>query len=98
MKSTKEYIALLLAHAEDIRAMFGVRSLRVFGSVARSEHHRGSDVDICVDMPSQAFQVVRLRRFLENILQCHVDVVRLHRHINPYLSQEINKDGIYVIR
>jgi len=30
---------------------FGVRSMQLFGSVARNEQHDGSDVDICVDMP-----------------------------------------------
>lgn len=27
-----------------------------------------------------------------------VDVVRMHKHINQYLLEEINKDGIYVIQ
>ena len=27
-----------------------------------------------------------------------VDVVRMHKHTNPYLLKEINKDGIYVIQ
>ncbi len=27
-----------------------------------------------------------------------VDVVRMHKHINLYLLEEINKDGIYVIQ
>lgn len=41
--------------------------------------------------------MVRLKRFLEDLLQCSVDVVRIHKHMNPFLLEEINKDGIYVI-
>ena len=44
------------------------------------------------------FLVVRLKRFLEELFQCSVDVVRLHKHINPYLLKEIEHDGIYVIK
>ena len=29
---------------------------------------------------------------------CQVDVVRLHKHINPYLLKEIENDGIYVFK
>ena len=98
MKTTKEYISIISSHAEELKSSFGVKSLRIFGSVSRSEQKEGSDIDVCVDMEPKAFLVVRLKRFLENLLQCSVDVVRLHKHINPYLLNEINKDGIYVIQ
>lgn len=98
MKTTKEYISLIESHAEELKILFGIKSLRIFGSVSRNEQKEGSDVDVCVDMAPKAFLVVRLKRFLENLLQCSVDVVRMHKHINPYLLEEIDKDGIYVIQ
>ena len=98
MKTTREYISLISSHAEELKSVFGIKSLRIFGSVSRNEQHDGSDVDVCVDMEPKAYLVVRLKRFLENLLQCSVDVVRLHRHINPYLLDEINREGIYVIK
>ena len=98
MKSREYYISLILSHAEELKSNFGVKSLRLFGSVSRNEQKEGSDVDVCVDMEPKAFLVVRLKRFLENLLQCSVDVVRMHKHINPYLLEEIDKDGIYVIQ
>ncbi len=98
MKTTKEYITIISAHAEDLKNSFGVRSLRIFGSVSRNEQKDGSDIDVCVDMDPKIYLVVRLKRFLESILQCPVDIVRMHKHINPYLLEEINKDGIYVIQ
>ncbi|HCC87808.1 MAG TPA: DNA polymerase subunit beta [Prevotella sp.] len=98
MRTTKEYIALIAAHDKELRASFGIQSLRIFGSVSRHEQKEGSDIDVCVDMEPKTYLVVRLKRFLEDLLQCSVDVVRMHKHINPYLLEEINKDGIYVIR
>lgn len=98
MKTTKEYISLISSKTEELKRDFGIRSLRIFGSVSRNEQHEGSDVDVCVDMVPKVYMVVRLKRFLEDLLQCSVDVIRLHKHINPYLLDEIEKEGIYVIK
>ena len=98
MNTREEYISLIQTHADELRSMFGIKSLRLFGSVSRGEHRAGSDVDVCVDMEPKAYLVARLKRFLENLLQCPVDVVRLHRHINPFLLEEIENDSIYVIQ
>ena len=98
MKTTKEYISLISSKTEELKRDFGIRSLRIFGSVSRNEQHEGSDVDVCVDMEPKAYMVVRLKRFLEDLLQCSVDVIRLHKHINPYLLDEIDREGIYVIK
>lgn len=97
MKTTNEYIDLIKAHADELQTSFGVRTLRLFGSVSRGEQHEGSDVDVCVEMEPRMFLVVRLQRFLEQLLQCPVDVIHMHPHINKYLLNDINRDGIYVI-
>ena len=98
MKTKEDYVALLRSHAPELKSQFGIKSLRLFGSVSRGEHRTGSDVDVCVDMIPNAYLLVRLKRFLENILHCPVDVIRLHKHLNPSLLQEIEKDGIYIIQ
>lgn len=97
MKQTSEYINLIKTHADEIRSQFGVRTLRLFGSVSRGEQHEGSDVDVCVEMEPRIYLVVRLQRYLEQLLMCPVDVIRMHSHMNPYLLNDINRDGIYVI-
>ena len=91
MKTTKEYISLIASHAEELKTLFGVKSLRIFGSVSRNEQNDGSDIDVCVDMEPKIYMMVRLKRFLEDLLQCSVDVVRIHKHMNPFLLEEINK-------
>ena len=97
MRTANEYIDLISAHADELRSQFGIRTMRLFGSVSRGEQREDSDVDICVDMEPSLYLLVRLKRFLEQLLQCTVDVVRMHKHINTYLLENIERDGIYVI-
>lgn len=98
MRKREDYIALIEAHADELRTAFGIKTLRLFGSVSRGEHTSASDVDVCVEMEPKVLLLVRLKRFLENLLQCSVDVVRIHKHMNPFLLKEIEHDGIYLIK
>jgi hypothetical protein len=98
MKTQKEYIQLIASSAQELRKRFGVRSMQLFGSVARNEQHDGSDVDICVDMPPKLFLIIELKQYLEELFGCPVDVVRKHRNMNEFLQAQIEKDGIYVLR
>ena len=97
MKTREEYIALITSHAEELQNTFGITSLRLFGSVARNQHHDGSVVDIYVEMPPKFFLVVRLKAYLEELLDNPVDIIRKHQHLNPILLKEIERDGIEVI-
>lgn len=97
MKTREEYIALITSHAEELQNTFGITSLRLFGSVARNQHHDGSDVDIYVEMPPKFFLIVRLKAYLEELLGCPVDIIRKHKHLNPFLLKEIKREGIEVI-
>ena len=97
MRTQDEYLKILRNHAEDLKNRFGLRSLRLFGSVARNEHQEGSDVDVCVEMAPNLYQLISLKQGLEALLGCTVDVVRMNRNMSLFLKHEIEKDGIYVI-
>lgn len=96
MCEKQQCIELLTQAIPYIRSEFGVRSMQIFGSMARGEEHDGSDVDIFVDMPPKAFKVVRLKQYLQGLLGRAVDVVRNHSHLDPFLTNEINRDGITI--
>jgi len=96
MKTRQEYIEILKAHVADFQQKFGVSYMCIFGSVARNEQHDGSDVDVCVAMSPDLLLHVRLKRFLEEQLNCAVDVVRLHKNMNETLKNEIDRDGIEI--
>jgi predicted nucleotidyltransferase len=74
---TREDVLLRLAEARTELAALGVRSLDLFGSVARGEAGKESDVDLLVefDRPIGLFHFFRVQRRLEEILGAHVDLV-----------------------
>ena len=55
---------------------FKVKSLSIFGSVARDEANAESDVDLLVEFEQTVglFTFVRLQQYLETILGCKVDL------------------------
>ena len=96
MRTTEEYIELIAAHAEELRTRFGITSMRLFGSVARGDHHEGSDVDIYVTMPPKFFNYIEAAQYLEQLLGCHVDLISDHKNLRPFFKQQIEQDGINV--
>ena len=56
----------------------GVARLEVFGSVARGEAHRGSDIDLLVTFRPEVhlgWDFFELHREIEEILGCRVDLL-----------------------
>ena len=96
MKTRNEYVRLLSSLEDVLKQRFGVRSLRLFGSVARDEQTEKSDLDVCVEMEPKPFLRMQMKAFLEKMVGCPVDVVRKHKNMNPFLLNQINQDGIVV--
>ena len=96
MRTTEEYIELLVAHAEELQIRFGITSMRLFGSVARGDHHEGSDVDIFVTMPPKFFNYIEAAQYLEQLLGCHVDLISDHKNLRPFFKKQIEQDGINI--
>lgn len=71
-----EILALLKSRKRQLKK-FGVHSLSVFGSFARNQGRKNSDVDILVDFekPVGLFEFARLQLYLEETLGRKVDLV-----------------------
>jgi len=67
---------MLHADTDNLRRQFGVKSLALFGSVARDEAGPTSDVDLLVefDRPTGYFGLVRLEQHLQTVLGRPVDL------------------------
>lgn len=77
MLSKTEILSTIRAHIAEIH-QFGVRSLGLFGSVARGDATQESDVDILVELERPlGWEIVDLREFLRNLLGRKVDLVTL---------------------
>ena len=98
MITQEECIDTIKANTETIVQHFEVRSLRLFGSLARNEQRESSDVDVCVEMPPDIFLLIGLKQYLEELLDCNVDIIRIHRNMDDFLKNQIEQDGIYIIR
>jgi len=91
-----EVLERLTARREDW-ARLGVRSLALFGSVARAEAGPSSDVDLLVDFDGAATldRYVSLESYLENLLGFSVELLT-QRSVKPALRSAIEKDVRYV--
>lgn len=80
---------LLISHQEQLCRLGGYH-LAVFGSTARGEATKNSDVDILVDFDSKKglFGFADLLFYLEEILGCHVDLVT-RQALHPALKARI---------
>ena len=96
MINRAECIEKLQACKNVVADKFGVHSMRLFGSVARNEQSESSDVDICVEMEPSLLRRSGLKIYLEDLLNCKVDVLRVHKNMDSYLSQQIARDGIVI--
>ena len=90
-----EILRLLREHQSEL-SRFGVRSLAVFGSVARDEARPESDVDILVEFgePVGLFEFVRLQIHLQELLGRQVDLVTRDA-LRPMMRDQILDEAIY---
>jgi hypothetical protein len=90
-------LQVLLAHENDLRSQFGVKSLALFGSVARGEATDASDVDLLVEFnrPTGYFGLIVLQEHLEGLLGCKVDL-GTPRSLKPRLRDRVLQECIHV--
>jgi predicted nucleotidyltransferase len=92
----EEILQILAAHRKEFER-FGVRSLALFGSVARDEAGLESDVDVLVEFegPATFDRYVELGRYLEDLLARRVDLVT-RRSLHTSLRSRVERDACYV--
>jgi uncharacterized protein len=90
-------LKIIAEHREKLVTEFGVKSLALFGSVARDEATPVSDVDMLIEFdgrPVGLFHLSRTQHYLESILGASkVDLV-LRDGIKPALKERILREAI----
>jgi uncharacterized protein len=91
-----QVLAIVQAHQDELKQM-GVKSLDLFGSVARDEARPDSDVDFLVELsrPMGLFQFLRIKPYLEDTLGCSVDLGTLDS-LRQNLREPVLKDVMRV--
>ncbi|HEX7185867.1 MAG TPA: nucleotidyltransferase family protein [Thermoanaerobaculia bacterium] len=92
-----EVIGFLSSHRQELEERFGVRSLSLFGSMARDEAGPESDVDVLVEFretPGLA-DYMRLKFWLEDKLGRPVDLV-MKRALKSWAKPVVEAEAIRV--
>jgi predicted nucleotidyltransferase len=92
---TSEEVKRRLSERRAELTQLGIRSLDIFGSVARGDATSSSDVDLLVefDRPIGLFHFFRVQRRLEEIVGCRVDLV-MREAVRPQLRDRIFREAI----
>lgn len=72
----EEVLRILRKNQDELAQEYGVKSLSLFGSVARNQANDASDVDILVEFsrPIGLFEFFSLQDRIEQLLDCAVDL------------------------
>ena len=90
-----EVIRKIRDHRSELER-FDVRSLSLFGSVARDEARPDSDVDVLVEFGRATFDgYMDLKFFLEDLLGTAVDLATIDS-LRPWLRERVLREAVNV--
>jgi len=93
----EKVLRLLNAHKAELAERYNVKSLALFGSIARGEARPNSDIDLLVEFsrPVGLFQFIGLQQYLESLLGRSVDLGTT-RSLKPFLKEDVLREAIRV--
>jgi predicted nucleotidyltransferase len=90
-------IATLRAHQPELRRR-GVRHAALFGSLARCEGKRTSDIDILIELDPEApvglFEYVGITQYLTDLFPVRVDIAN-RSSLKPLVRPSVEHDALY---
>ena len=91
----RESVLKKISENRKLLEAYGIKDIRLFGSLARGEFRSESDVDLLVEFDRSAhigmFEFSRLRRELSELLGCEVDLATpdaLHKDMKEDILKE----------
>jgi hypothetical protein len=97
MKTYNEIKEILSIHKKELYKKYRIKELWIFGSIARGEQKKGSDVDILVDFNKvpDLLKFIEIEQALKTIVGIEVDLVR-KQALRPELKDKILSEVIKV--
>jgi uncharacterized protein len=93
----KDALEVLRRYKRESDRQYGVTALGVFGSIARDEATKSSDVDVVVKMRDpDLFSLVHIKETLEDAFHGRVGIVHYRDRMNAFLKNRIDRDAVYV--
>lgn len=92
-RSLKDVKVIINRHRGELRHDYGIKSISVFGSYARGEQKRGSDLDLLAefDGPVSLLDLIGAEQYLSSILKVKVDLIPkedVRRELKPGIMKE----------
>ena len=93
----EEILQKLKEHKSYIEERYGVEKIGLFGSYARGEATKESDIDIFVRFDEPKFRkIAGLWNYLEDLYRIKVDLYREHRRSKGAIYEHIKKETIFI--
>lgn len=92
----EEVLKKLEANLPDMRKHFGIETIGIFGSVARGEDTKESDVDILYELNEDKAtlrNLLELNRYLSELFNREVDLIPI-KYLTPVLKPYLQRDAI----
>jgi predicted nucleotidyltransferase len=91
-----EIIEILRAYKKEFAKKYGIFEIGVFGSFARNEVRKDSDVDVIVRISKpDLFMLVGIKNELEERFQRSVDIVAYSENMDQFLKKRIDGEVAY---
>ena len=95
MLNQDQILSALRAYKEEHAQPYGIEEIGLFGSYARNQAKKESDVDVFVKLKhSNLFLLSRIRIELEELFGIHTDLVQVRDKMNTYLKKHIEQEAI----
>jgi hypothetical protein len=97
MKTLDEIKKILIKHKEEVQQEYKVSELGIFGSFARGEQKKRSDIDILVEYSElpDLLKLIELENRLQKLLKRKVDLIE-KSGIRTELKEIILKEVVYI--
>ena len=91
-----QIINLLRAEKPYLTKEFGVVNIGLFGSFAKGQSDKDSDIDVIVELKQPRFDFLAgLQIYLEKKFSRKIEIIRKGNKINSRFTKRVAKDAIY---
>lgn len=97
MKNAKTIKNIIAKNKKSLKEKYKVKTIGLFGSYARGNPRKKSDVDILVDFSESPdmFEFIKLEDYLSNLIRIKVDLIT-KKALKPLIRDEILKATLYI--
>ncbi len=97
MYTTDQIVNILSQQKKELEKKYPISKMALFGSYARGDHNKHSDIDVLVEFNGRidGFDYIRIAHHLEDVFRQKIDLVS-RKGIKPAYLPYVEKNLIYV--